>query len=115
MGEKLDMSQQCALASQKDKHILSCIKRSVASRLREVILPLYSALVRPHCNQMWSPKYMRDMDLLEHVQRKATKMVQGMDHFSYEDRPRELGWFNLKTDHIAALQYLKGSYKEGGN
>jgi len=79
------------------------------------MLPLYSALVRPHCNQMWSPKYMRDMDLLEHVQRKATKMVQGMDHFSYEDRPRELGWFNLKTDHIAALQYLKGSYKEGGN
>jgi len=48
VDEKLDMSRQCALAAQKANHMLGCFKRSVASRAREGILPLYSAPVRPH-------------------------------------------------------------------
>jgi len=79
VAEKLSMSWQCGLEAQKANCILGCIKSSVASRSREVILPLYSALVRPHlesCIQLWSPQHRKDMDLLEWVQRRATKNDQ---------------------------------------
>jgi len=110
------------ITAQKASHILGYIKRRVARWLREGILPLYSALVRPHlksCIQLWSPQHKKDMDLLERVQRRAAKMIRGLEHLSYEERLRELVLCSLekrrpRRDLTAAFQYLMGAYRKDG-
>ena len=116
MHEKLKKSQQYTLAARKANDSLGSIRRGVASRDREVIFPLYSAFMRPHLG----PQYRKEVELLEKIQRRATKMIKGLEYLPYEDRLRELGLFSLEKrrlrgDLIAAFQYLKGDYKQEGN
>ena len=74
---------------------------------------------RPHveyCIQMWSPLYRRNIDLLDCVQRRATKMIHGMEHHSYEDRLRALGLCSLEQRRLQGDPSVsKGSYKKEGD
>ena len=92
------------------------IKRSFLCKDREIVLQLYKSLVRPHleyCVQTWRPHLQKDIDLIEGVQRRATKMIPNLKNKSYEERLNILNLTTLETrrlrgDLIEVFKICKG-------
>ena len=112
----LKPSKQCIVVEKKAQKILGYIKRQFTSRKEETILTLYNALVRPHLEyavQFWSPSLRKDIERLEKVQARATKLVPSIRHISYERRLTHLNLYSLEKRRlrgqlIETFKILKG-------
>ena len=112
----MKVSEQCGIATSKGNTIIGLIRRNITYKGKKLIIPLYKAIVRPHlgyCIQAWRPYRKKDIDTLERIQRRATKMIPKLRDLSYEERLKECGLTTLETrrlrgDQIEVFKILNG-------
>jgi len=103
ISHNLKFSQQCNEASSKANKILGFINRNFTYKSKDIILPLYTSMVRPHLEyavQFWDPYLQKDIKKLESVQRRATKLIPELRNKTYEDRLKELNLFSLSKRRL---------------
>ena len=103
----MKVSQQCGIAVAKGNQILGLIRRNKVYKEKELIIPLYTTIVSPHleyCIQAWRPYRKKDIDMLERVQGRTTKVIQKLRNISYEMRLKECGLTTLETRRLRGDQ-----------
>ena len=102
----MKVSEQCGIAASKGNQILG-IRRTIMYKEKQLIVPLYKAIIRPHleyCIQAWRPYRKKDIDKLERIQRRATKMIPELRDLSYESRLLQCGLTTLETRRLRGYQ-----------
>ena len=96
----MKVSEQCGIAAAKGNQILGLIRQNIVHKEKDLIIPLYKTIVRPHleyCIQAWRPYRKNDIDIVERVQRRATTIIQKLRDISYEMLLKECGLTTLET------------------
>ena len=112
----MKVSEQCGIAASKGNQILGLIRRTIMYKEKQLIVPLYKAIVRPHLEyyiQAWRPYRKKDTHKLERIQRRATKRIPGLRDLSYESRLLQCGLTTLETrrlrgDQIEVFKIVNG-------
>ena len=107
MNANMKVSEQCRIAASKGNQVLGMIRRNITYKEKSLIVPLYKAIVRPHleyCIQAWSPYLRKDIDMLEKIQRRATKLIPELRDLRYEGRLKECGLTTLETRRLRGVK-----------
>jgi len=112
----MKVALHCRDSYSKANRMLGMISRTIAYRHPTVLLNLYKSLVRPHvdyCSSVWNPYYVKDIELLERVQHRFTRLFSELRNLPYDDRLRQLGLWSLqkrrnRTDLIELFKLVKG-------
>ena len=103
MNANMKVSEQCRMAASKGNQVLGMIRRNITYKEKSLIIPLYKAIVRPHleyCIQAWNPHLRKDVDMLEKIQRRTTKLIPELRDLTYEERLKECGLTTLETRRL---------------
>ena len=116
MNANMKLSEQCRIAASNGIQVLGMIRRNITYKEKSLIVPLYKAIVRPHlehCVHAWNPHLRKDIDMLEKIQRRATKLIPGLRYLRYEEILKTCGVTTLETrrlrgDQIEVFKILNG-------
>ena len=123
INANMKVSEQVIIAASKGNQVLGMIRRNITYKGKNLIVPLNKAIVRPHleyCIQAWSPYLRKDIDMLEKIQRRATKLIPGLRDLRHEERLTECGLTTLETrrlrgDQIEVFKILNGYENSDSN
>ena len=118
VDDKLKFSEHINVKVNKANQILGCVKHTFKHMTKDIFNLIYKSMVRPHLEYgsvIWNPHLKKDMDAIERVQRRATKLVPGIKNLSYEDRLKSLELPTLKfrrdrADIIETYNILTGKH-----